>query len=132
MKPLCYVRDNHQQNIVKNSDDIDLVSIESPVPKPGVKRQILTGVSLIAIFRLLTSDVDGKLIDEIITSMIEKVYNYFTDNYGTVDSVKKIEKEVKESYKEFSKPQEKKELKQLEPSTYAEITQIIKRMKASR
>ena len=65
---------------------------------------------------LSTSDISSDNLNKTITSMNSTIYNYFAENYGTVETDNKKENDLLEKYGEFSVNNLKKELKKLKRS----------------
>ena len=66
--------------------------------------------------KLSTSDINGDNLNETIVSMNGTIYNYFAENYGTVEMDNKKGNDLLEKYGEFSVNNLKKELKKLKRS----------------
>ena len=81
--------------------------------------QKLTGWELANLFfksELSTSDINRDNLNETIASMNSTIYNYFAENYGTVETDNKKDNNLIEKYGEFSVNNPKKELKKLKRS----------------
>ena len=65
---------------------------------------------------LSTSDINRDNLNETIASMNSTIYNYFAENYGTVETDNKKDNDLLEKYGEFSVNNLKKEMKKLKRS----------------
>ena len=85
--------------------------------KPGIKlSKADSGSELAYLFfksELTTSDINRDNVKETIASMNSTIYNYFAENYGTVETDTKKDNDLFEMYGEISVNNLKKELKKL-------------------
>ena len=110
------LNDNNNFDINNDNSLLDDTTNESPSLKNGVKLPTSTNDWDIAntYFRsnLPISQISENYTEETVKRLNHTVYNYFKDNFGLVDSAKEDERNCTEMYKNFTKDQLKKELKQ--------------------
>ena len=74
--------------------------------KPGIKLpKADSGWELANLFfksELSTSDINRDNLNETIAPMNSTIYNYFAENYGTVETDNKKDNDLFEKYEEFS------------------------------
>ena len=93
-----------------NEDEIttdNLVQLDDQVrTKPGIKLpKTDSGWEFANLFfksELSTSDINRDNLNETIASMNSTIYNYFAENYGTVEKDNKKDNDLLEKYGEFS------------------------------
>ena len=105
-----------------------LLLLLSPSLKNGVKLTASTNDWGIASTQfhsnLPISQISENDTEEIVKHLNGTVYNYFKDNFGLVDSAKEGECNFTEIYKNFTKHQLKKELKQLKNERSPSVSRI--------
>ena len=110
------LNDNNNFDINNDNSLLDDTTNESPSLKNGVKLPTSTNDWDIAntYFRskLPISQISENYTEETVKHLNDTVYNYFKDNFGLAYSAKEDERNFTEMYKNFTKDQLKKELKQ--------------------
>ena len=109
--------DDNEEEITTDN----LVQLDDQVrTKPGIKLpKADSGWELANLFFkcvLSSSDINRDNLNETIASMNSRIYNYFAENYGTVETDNKNDNDLFEKYGEFSVNNLKKELKKLKRS----------------
>ena len=115
-----------------NEDEIttdNLVQLDDQVrTKPGIKLpKTDSGWELANLFfksELSTSNIDRDNLNETIASMNSTIYDYFAENYGTVETDNKKDNDLLEKYGEFSVNNLKKELKKLKKRSNSDLRTI--------
>ena len=105
------VSTNNKPEQITNEIMDDLPYNESPELKPGIKADIF--------FRseLHTGDIKDYNSMETVERMNNVIYNYFVETYGAVRN-KNDDKGLHDKYRDFSKHQLKKELRNLQKDVY--------------
>ena len=116
--------DDPEQNKIINEIKYDLPCNEYSELKPGIKlpKTDTQWKEADIIFRsvLHTRDIKDYNLTEIVERMNNVIYNYFAETYGAVRN-KNDNKGLHDKYKDFSKHQEQKELRNLKKDRNSDV-----------
>ncbi|CAB4034951.1 Hypothetical predicted protein [Paramuricea clavata] len=130
------VQETHNTNeaVLRNQDDdlsveLDgLISDDTPGLKPGVKlpKNECEWREANLYFRaeLPICDVNEKSINECAIKMSNLVYDYFAENFGTVNKKNALDEEFDKKYANYTKQELKRELKALKHQSITDVNNI--------
>ena len=110
------------EKFVKVIEDLKVINMHVEQYIRGLNQELTNAFSgwelanLCFKFELSTSDINRDNLNETIASVNSTIYNYFAENYGTVETDNKKDNDLLENYGDFSVNNPKKELKKLKRS----------------